>query len=251
MPLSKAAFVASIGCGSLVLIIGIACLVLGLQGYFTFKDPCMVMQSFQMEKFELGKPEEGGSGNALIGALDAFTGGLASQLTLSQVEMTMALVMEVNNTNPFDLDYEQEGVGTIVIPADEITGLSQDMQIGDWTFPKGTLKKNAFNEIPVAMNAVVDLASSESTALTANFVKGGPMTFRITGGIKGEGWVPGLSGENTFICLTTMDNVAAIGEGANVRCRHSTNVAGQTVEGGFESQESFFEAQVVDPACYV
>lgn len=246
MPLSKAALVASIGCGSFVLIVGIACLVLGLQGYFTFKDPCMVMQSFEMKTFELGNPEEGG-GNAIASALGKLTGGLVK----TQVEMTMALVMEVNNTNPFDLDYEQDGVGTIVIPAGEITGLSKDMEIGDWTIPKGTLKGNAVNEIPVTMNAIVDLASSESAALTANFVTGGPMTFRITGGIKGEGWVPGLSGENTFVCLTRMDNVATIGEGADVRCRHSTNVAGQTVEGEFESQESFFEAQVVDPACYV
>lgn len=238
MPMSKAAKIASISCGSLIVAIGIICLVLGLMGYFNFEEPCVSIKSFTIDNLELGS-----GGGGILGAL---TGGLVP----SQVEIDITLILEANNTNVFDLDYEQGDEGIIIIPASE-TALSEDMEIGTWTVPKGTLKKNAVNEIPVSMSAVVDMTGS-GAVIAASFLTGGPIFFQITGGIDGDGWVPGLSGQNTFVCMAGLDNVLAIGQGANVQCEHSTSVAGQNIQGDFEQQESIFaEAETVDPSCIV
>ena len=78
------------------------------------------------------------------------------------------------------------------------------------------------------------------------------MAFEVSGGIEGSGWLPGLTGENTFVCLARMGNILSMAQGVNVRCRHSTSVGNLiNEEGEFESQESFLEEQEVDPKCYV
>jgi hypothetical protein len=233
--MSKPAVLAAATCGSCIVVIGIVCLVLGLMGYFNFEEPCVEVKSFQIDSIE-----RGGDG----GFLGALTGGLLS----TEIALNLTVVLEVNNTNVFDLDYEQGEPGIVVIPADQ-TPLDEDLPIGTWTAPKGTLKKEAVNLVPVIVNAAFDLVGSGAAALATNFVTGGPIVFRITGGVDGKGWVPGMTGENTFVCDATLDDVLNAEESATVNCKHSTSVAG--VDAGAGESETSLTNSEEDTSCYV
>ena len=150
--MSKTAKIATITCAFLIVAIGVTCLSLGLTGYFNFEDPCVELKSFTIDSVDQSSEGSGG----ILGAL---TGGLIP----SQIEIEASIVFEVNNTNVFDLDYEQGDEGVIAIPAEE-TPLNEDLVVGSWTVEEGTLKKRAVNEIPIKANILIDLAGPGAAA---------------------------------------------------------------------------------------
>lgn len=252
----KAAFIASIACGTLVVAVGITCLVLGVKGYFTFEEPCVGMQSFVIKDVDLTYAE---GGNAFLDVLDSLTGGMASSLVPTQASITLDIVLEVNNTNPYDLDYEQGEEGLVAIRTTSTdegdSDQEEDLIVGTWEVPSSTLKSNARNEIPVSLNTSIDLMDTDTMGLAGGLVSGSPLVFRITGGIEGSSWVPGMSGKSIFICLANVDNILELGSGTNIKCKHSTKVGkGRIINenGEIEFQGlDEFEDDEVDPACFV
>ncbi|CAB9513910.1 expressed unknown protein [Seminavis robusta] len=260
----------SVGCFSCLLIVGIVCLALGVQGFFTFHDPCVGVYSLTIKDLDLGSNGDATSSNALWGFLDSITGGAASDVLPTTATMTLEMIMEVNNTNPYDLDYEQREEGTIVIPATSMESSSDnnddlamsfppesdaDLVIGTWKVPEATLKKKARNEIPVTITTEIDLLGGGTFDLAGRFMSGGAFLFRVKGGIEGSSWVPGMTGKTSFLCLARLDNILNFGEDANVKCRHSTKVGNLVNNDGdldFRGVGDFMDDEEdVDPACLV
>jgi hypothetical protein len=268
---SRLAF--AIGCTSCLLILGIVFAVLGTQGYFTFQDPCIGVYSLTIKDIELGSNGDATSSSGLMGLLDTVTGGAASAVLPSQATITLDMMMEVNNTNPYDLFYEQNELGTIAIPASTMnlsTALSDsgsgedmaippasdgDLVIGTWEVPDSTLKKKSRNEIPVSITTSIDLMNADTIGLAGIFVTGGAFMFRIQGSIEGTSWVPGLSGETMFLCLAKMEDILNFEESASIKCRHTTSVGNLMTDEGdldFRGVGAFFnEEEEVDPKCLV
>lgn len=239
-------FMCMMCCGSCVIIAGIVALVLGVQGYFAFKDPCVDLQSVQITNLELGAPKEkeGIGNNMILGLLDSFTGGLASEVSgavPTEVKMTMEMIMEVNNTNPYSLSFQQNDVGQISIPefALKASGRNDmstippenanDISIGTWEIPHSTLDGNAQSTFPVTITAQIDLISVETAQLATLFVTGGTFMFRVSGSLIGSSWVPGIKGTTNLICLARVDNILNLKEDATVKCKQSTKFLGNTV----------------------
>jgi len=208
-----------VSCCSCILVVGIICLVLYLTGFFTFEEPSMEILSFTVGGLEMGQ----GDSSNLLGSL------LPTQATLQ-----LNLVLEVNNTNPFDIDYNPLEQGNIHIPEFLLNGESDnddgpvrsggDFFIGNWAIPDGTLSKRSSHDIPVEVFATIDLAQPETLGLAPIFLQGGKMAFLIDGGIEGNTWVPFVRGEVRFLCLVQVDNILAFGEDARIRCLTSVQV---------------------------
>lgn len=250
MPLCSrnVAVVTSIACISIIAIVGITALVLGLKGYLTFHDPCIGVESFSITDMDL----ESAKDNNILGFIDTFTGGLASNLVPTQAVVTIEMVLEVNNTNPYDLEYEQSGEGVIEIPADQDgNDVDEDLVVGTWELPSSTLKANARNEIPVEVTATIDLLSSEAAGLAGSFITGDLVVFRVRGGIEGSSWVPGATGGMTFVCIANVDNILDLDTGARIKCSHRTKVLNIIDKKGDVDVTDFFEEDEVDPLCLV
>lgn len=241
----KAAYIACGICGVVALCLGIAAAVLGSQGYFDFKDPCVGVESFEIKDMDM----ETADGNHIMGLLDSFTMGLASQFVPTQATITIELILEVNNTNSFDLEMEQDEAGVIQIDAHQPDShLDNDLKIGEWQLPSTatTLKSQASSHIPVTVTAKIDLLSSEAAGLTGDLMTGADMVFRVQGEMQGRSWVPGFTGQNTLTCLAKIDNlIDAVGNGAEVTCTQTMRV-GSLLE---TTKEETMENEV-DPSCY-
>jgi hypothetical protein len=262
----------AIGCTTCLVILGIAFGVLASQGYFTFQDPCIGVYALTVTNVELGYNDDATSSSLLMGFLDTVTGGILP----TEATITLDMIMEVNNTNPYDLFYEQNELGTIAVPASamnlstlltgggnnggedsmDIPPVSDgDLVIGTWEVPDSTLKKKSRNEIPVSITAAIDLMSADTSGLAGILVSEGDFLFRIQGGIEGSSWVPGLRGETTFLCLAKMEDIMDFKESASIKCRQSTRVGNvMTDEGDLDFRgvgEFFSEEEEVDPMCLV
>lgn len=245
----KAAVISAVACGSLIAIFGITCLVLGVKGYFAFEDPCVDVKSFEIKDIDMESAE---GGNAILNLLDSFTGGMASQFVPSQVTMEIEMTLEVNNTNPYSLDYEQGEEGIIAIPADEgDSPLENDLVVGSWQIPTSTLRAKASNDIPVTVTTTIDLLSADTMGLAGNFVSGKAFVFRIKGGIEGSSWVPGFTGTSNFLCLAYVDDIMDFESGTSIKCKHSTKVGRIISERGEINFEDLDGDDEVDPACFV
>ena len=127
------------------------------------------------------------------------------------------------------------------------TGLDQDIQVGNFTFPPATCEGKSRTEIPVTLNSVFDFQRKELAAYSVSLITGGPIILHVVGGIDGSGWVPGLTGEITFFCAVAIDNVLNV-DTATVRCAQSVAIAGRDFN--FEVEKLVSELER-DPACYV
>ena len=283
MPLSRQTIlILGIGCGVIVLSLGITAAVLGAKGYFGYDDPCIGVYDFSIVNLDMTTNTEEKESSSILGMVDGFTeslglGSLASQIMPTQATMTIELILEVNNTNPYDMDYEQTDEGVITIPddagaeGDEDTTAArqgedtegQGLVVGTWEFPSGTLKKNARNQIPVTVTATIDLLGSDALGLAGTFATNGPLAFEVDGGIEGEGWVPGISGKTKFFCMARVEKVLEAasngGEDATIRCKHSTSLGRRLrgLQSSGETDESdnlwalLGQDDEVDPSCYV
>lgn len=281
MPLSRRTMlILGIGCGVVVLSLGITAAVLGAKGYFGYDDPCIGVYDFSIENLTMTTDTDAKESSGIVGLVDGFTeslglGSLASQMMPTQATMTIQLILEVNNTNPYDMDYEQTDEGIISIPDDrgveddEDTTTSRQgddnegMVVGTWEFPSGTLEKNARNQIPVTVTATIDLLSSDALGLAGTFATNGPLAFEVDGGIEGEGWVPGITGKTKFFCMARVEKVIEAasngGEDASIRCKHSTSLGrrlrGLQSSGETDASDSLWallgQDDEVDPSCYV
>lgn len=281
MPLPRRTMlILGIGCGVVVLSLGITAAVLGAKGYFGYDDPCIGVYDFSIGNLTMTTDTDAKESSGILGLVDGFTeslglGSLASQMMPTQATMTIQLILEVNNTNPYDMDYEQTDEGIISIPDDrgveddEDTTTSRQgddtegMVVGTWEFPSGTLKKNARNQIPVTVTATIDLLSSDALGLAGTFATNGPLAFEVDGGIEGEGWVPGITGKTKFFCMARVEKVIEAasngGEDASIRCKHSTSLGrrlrGLQSSGETDASDSLWallgQDDEVDPSCYV
>lgn len=259
--------IASISCGCLVISLGITCLVLGLMGFFAYEDLCVSVQSFEVQNFDLGSSATAyaaQNNNSLLGVLDEVTGGLGSALNLTSVNMTVELTLEVTNSNPYDIRYAHTDDGTVVIPA-TTDGAAQntDLLIGQWNLQSSTLKKNARNQLTVTLTAAIDLLDiqNSSTNVSSTVSNGGPLDFRIAGGIEGSTWVPRLKGETSFVCFARLGNIlsaslgnilspslaeASLGEDVSIRCKTTTRVGNlrtENEEKSFDMDEQHHEEE--------
>ena len=262
---------ACIGCTAFVLILGITCAVLGAKGYFGFSDPCVGVESFEITDISLEQDSEGSS-SSLISLFDTFTGGLASGIMPTQVTMTLQLVLEVNNTNPYKLELEQQEQGTIAIPLDDEDGSNTTnteegdeattrnaadnnedrVVVGTWEIPATTLEKRARNEVPITLTTSIDLLADDTLGLGFKIGTGGKVAFRIDGQVRGSGWVPGFTGTTSLWCLAELEDILnSAGEKATIKCRHSTNVLQiYKRDEEFAIDESMWDDEE-DPSCYV
>lgn len=259
--------IVSIAAAVCLLILGIIALILYGTGHMTFQEPCVAVSHFRIQDLTMESADT--SSNPLMGMLDSFTGGLASQAVPTQVNLSIELTMEVNNTNRFALEYKQAEIGQVYIPQFMMDGQAggaedeplvedpRDFAIGSWELPQGELQSRASNRIPVSFNGVVDLANPENLGMVPIFMEGGAFALLTTGTIQGSSWVPGISGEIRLVCLATFDNILNLDEDAKVRCRQSLSVDSlfgeiYTAEGELDMRrlQSFMD-QPTNPACYV
>jgi hypothetical protein len=258
---SKACMLAA-SIGVCIFIIGLIGLILNLTGFFTVEEPCVDVQSFVISNLELVSSEEAANNNPVLGFVDSLTGGLASSLIPTQVKLNLALQLQVNNTNPFKLEYAQMNDATINIPEYLLTNAAptdgpvispNDFQIGTWQLPDGTLESRSSSIMPVTVSANIDLSDTATLQLAPVFLQGGAMAFLIEGGIRGSTWVPFVSGDVNFLCLAQIDNILQLDEGAKVRCRTSIKVGdfiNKEGEINLRRLQSFMD-QPANPACYV
>eukprot|EP00584_Thalassiosira_punctigera_P017320 CAMPEP_0172575154 /NCGR_PEP_ID=MMETSP1067-20121228/137070_1 /TAXON_ID=265564 ORGANISM="Thalassiosira punctigera, Strain Tpunct2005C2" /NCGR_SAMPLE_ID=MMETSP1067 /ASSEMBLY_ACC=CAM_ASM_000444 /LENGTH=170 /DNA_ID=CAMNT_0013367801 /DNA_START=650 /DNA_END=1162 /DNA_ORIENTATION=- len=170
--------------------------------------------------------------------------------------MTIQMILELNNTNPYDIECEQADEGVIELSADDEGG--EDLLVGTWNIESSILKGNARSEIPVEVTATVDLLDNDIISLGVDLVTGQSVTFRVTGGIEGfASWAPDLRAHITLICLADVDNIFGLETGASVSCRHSAKV-GQIIEkngevefGGEDITSAEAADDEVDSACLV
>lgn len=250
----KPVLITSIACVSILLILGITSLVLWTKGYFTFKDPCVEVKSFRIDDLDLTPSEDG---NIVTNVLDSlFPGGgvgdLASSLLPSQVSMKISIVLEVNNTNVYDLDLEQGEEGVVTIPAEENNNaIEGDRVIGSLEIPSSTLKSRTRNEIPFVVETTFDVLSEDSRQLVTLLVSGNPVVFRITAGIKGSSWAPGLKANVGFNCLISKENLnlVELDSGTSLTCTESVRVGTRNLMN--EDEEIETKDNEVNSACYV
>ena len=233
---------AAVCCACFILIPGIACLVLYLLGYFTFQDPSIGISSVTITGIQMGYD---GDVHPNLEFVDDLTGGAAGNVVPSQAIITMEMILEINNTNTYDINVEQsEERGTIVIPAcamDEGSSSScddvgettiaaaeseDDLTVATWEVPDTVIDANSSTEIPVSVTFTIDFGDADD--LTGNlvglFLSGGPLALRIGGGIEVSSWFPGLRVEK-ISCLAVLDDIQNFQDPPpDVTCRHSTNV---------------------------
>jgi len=273
-----------IGCGALILAFGITAAVLGAKAYFGFDEPCIDLYDLQVKNLEFGSPEDSDSG--VGGLLGSLVNGVTESLGIgsllgdlgTQATMEIELQLEVNNTNSYDMDYEQCREGLITIPRDIPENMNDveeqavdsttseensDFVIGTWEIPSGTLKKGESNIIPVSIVATIDLLGSDVLSLASAFATNGPLMFEITGCIEGEGWFPGVGGNVQLLCMARLENslnAVAGTEDASVRCRHKMSIGRrlrqlQSTEGAEEYAENLWallgEDEEVEERCIV
>lgn len=282
MPLARQTMlILSVGCGIIVVSLGITAAVLGAKGYFGFEEPCIGIYDFSIGDLDTGSdPDNAEEASGIFGLLDGVAEaagfGSISAYIPTQVSMTINLTMEVNNTNPYDMDYEQSEEGVISIPDDaggaasdsggesaarQGTTAGEGLVVGTWELPKGTLKKRKQNLLPVSIDTTIQI--SDMLGLGMTFAANGPMAFEVEGNIEGEGWVPGVSGKVSFLCMARLENTAQAATGmedATIRCRHKTRLGRrlrelQEISGEYDMTENLWdllgEDDVVDEACLV
>lgn len=235
MGCKKPRVAAAVCCACFILIPGIVCLVLYLLGYFTFQDPAIGLSSVTVTSVEFGYD---GDVDPVFEFLDDLTNGTASEIIPSQVNITMEMIVEINNTNTYDIYIQQsEEEGTVVIPACVIDASSpncdnvddttipteseDDLIIATWEVPDTELEGNSSTEVPVSVTFTIDF--SDGGDLAGLFVSGGPLELRIQGGIKGTSWIPGLK-VMIFMCNVEIDDIHNLQEAPRVQCRQSTDV---------------------------
>ena len=277
-----------LGCGVIVLSLGITAAVLGAKGYFGYDDPCIGVYDFNITGLDLtgrtggadsnNDADDSSGGGLFAGLIDGVTESLGlgsvSDLLPTQASLTIALIMEVNNTNPYDMDFKQTDDGIISIPDDRSVATLESRQgedpevdgfvVGTWEMPSGTLKKKARNLITVTVDTKIDLLSTDALGLAGTFASDGPLAFEVDGGIEGQGWVPGIAGKTKLFCMARVDNVIQAASGtqdATIRCKHSTKLGRRRLRGlqGSSGEVEYVdnlwallgEDDEVDPSCYV
>ncbi|CAB9498992.1 expressed unknown protein [Seminavis robusta] len=253
----------ALGCGVCIIIIGIVALVLWLTGYFTIKEPCVQIFSFTVSGLELGTGDsDAADSNPLVGALNTLSGGLIG--SVSKATINLDLVLQVNNTNSYKLNYKQLDTGYVKIPefmlnfgtpTDGPVETLNDFPVGNWDIDDGTLPKKSATLLPVSVSAEIDLADPATIGLAPIFLSGGEMAFLIKGGIEGSNWVPGLTGDVRFLCLAQVEDVLQFGADAKIFCRTSLDVGGIISQEGViqtrNLQEILLEQPPTDPSCWV
>eukprot|EP00578_Thalassiosira_sp_NH16_P018538 CAMPEP_0181097450 /NCGR_PEP_ID=MMETSP1071-20121207/11575_1 /TAXON_ID=35127 /ORGANISM="Thalassiosira sp., Strain NH16" /LENGTH=192 /DNA_ID=CAMNT_0023179931 /DNA_START=432 /DNA_END=1010 /DNA_ORIENTATION=- len=185
--------------------------------------------------------------NSVLSFLDSFTAGLASELIPTQAVITIRLLLEFNNTNSYDVEFEQLDEGVIEIPANDVE--DEDLLVGTWNIASSTLEGKARGEIPVEVTATIDLFNDETVRLGGGLVTGQPVVFRIRGELVGfASWAPSFKAHVTLNCLANVDNVFDLdAAGASIVCQHSAEV-GKIIE---KSGELVVDGDGVDPSCLV
>jgi hypothetical protein len=231
---------AALGCASFILIIGIVAMMLGFQGFFTFIEPCVGVRPFSLENLDLGSilGEEAthnqSEATMFFQIFSMLSGDNGSENTLpSPLNVTLEVMMQINNINPYDVSYKQNKKGTIAIPASSMALTSQsddgeltippehedDWKIGTWGIPDSILKKRALNEIPLSVKASIDLEDRvDGLGLVDLFMSGGGLMLRVEGEVEGSSWIPGLTGQTTLLCAAQV----GLGHEGKVKCQKST-----------------------------
>jgi len=235
MSCKKPRVAAAICCTCFILIPGIICLLLYLLGYFTFQDPAIGLSSVTVTSVEFGYDGDAGP---VFEFLNGLTNGTASESIPSQVKITMEMIVEINNTNAYDIHIQQSDEnGTVVIPAcifnvsspncdnvDDMTIPTEskvDLTIATWEVPDTDLEANSSTEVPVSVTFTIDF--SDGGDLAGLFASGGPLELRIQGGIKATSWVPGLA-VMIFMCNVEIDDIHRFQDAPRVQCRQSTDL---------------------------
>ena len=201
MTYKKNRIVAAVGCSCCILILGIVCIVLGTQGYFTFQDPLVGEPKFKVVDVD-------------------------GDLLDAQAIITLEMVIEFNNPNTYDITIKQSEEGTIVIPACVIknetasncasivdmtipTESEDDWMVGTWVLPDTILEAKSSTNITVSIIANIDVLSGDVMDLAGLYLSDGGirLVLRIQGGVRASSWMPGLSGGLTFDCLAGYDDV--------------------------------------------
>jgi hypothetical protein len=217
---------AGICCTCAILISGIVCLVLYLLGYFTVQAPAISIYLIKITDVQIGYHGQFGP---MLEFLDSLTGGAISNRVPSQAMIKMEMIVEINNTNPYDITVEQiEEIGTVAIPAcvmydncenkEEIVIITEsedDLMLATWEIPDTILESYWSIVMPVSVTFTFDLRDVYD--LTGLFVSGGPLTLRIQGGIKAKSWIPGV-GVAVLWCLAEFDDIHNFREPPNVKC---------------------------------
>ncbi|CAB9513900.1 expressed unknown protein [Seminavis robusta] len=198
--------------------------------WFGINKPCVRLYSFSVSSVELTTGT--GNGSPLLGALDSLTGGLASPVAPTTAILNLDLVLQVNNTNPYRLDYKQLEPGSVEIPASMLNGPTDSLgyfPVGSWDLVNGTLPGSSASLLPVSVSAEIGLDDPATTGLAPMFVSGGEMSFLIEGIIRGTGWVPWLRGDVTFRCLAHVDDILQFGaHSSEPQCQSTLGVEGVT-----------------------
>jgi hypothetical protein len=209
-------------CGSCILVVGIAALILGVTGYLSFTDPCVGMRPLSLEDLDLtsilGEEATNNQSSAsMLAQIVTILLGMNSNDTAlpSPLNVTIELPLLMQNTNPYDVSYTQNKQGTITIPASNMSHTSKsdntefaippehedDVNIGTWRIPDSTLKRGEIQEIPMKVQATVDLGGGgDGLGLVDLFMSPTGLMLRVEGEIAGTSWVPGLTGQTTLLC---------------------------------------------------
>ena len=220
---------ACIGCSFCVVTIGIVCLVLGLRGYLTFEEPTISPLIVVMESFGRDIPLDGGS--IIPDSLSDLN--FNSDMTMKDPSIGMKLATDVGNPNTYDITIEQDGEGTIVIPACIIMNETSsgtcanlenmiippdspdDLMVGNWALPVTVLEAKSCTNVTVNLSHSIKLSDLSSDQFNYFFdlatSMSVPLLLRVRGGVKVSSWFPGKAGA-TFDCLAEWeaDNLSEI-----------------------------------------
>jgi len=175
MTYKKNRLAAALGCSCCILILGIVCIVLGTQGYFTFQDPLVSEPKFKVVDVD---------------------GGLLN----AQAIITLEMVIEFNNPNTYDITIKQSEEGTIVIPACVIKNETasncasienmtipveseEDWMVGTWVLPDTILEAKSSTDIKVSIIVTIDVLSGDVMDLAGLYLSDGGirLVLRIQG----------------------------------------------------------------------
>lgn len=195
---SRTTKIASGICCCFLVAIGITLLGLGLAGFFNYKDPCVEIISFDVGPVQLITDEEEQQDNS-PNILDMIGDFLGVDIP-TRLNITVNIMLEVNNTNTFKLDYEQDTTAENTISIIRDNG--EILPLGDWYIGKGRLEKRQQKDIPMRVNASIDLEGSEVAKLVSSST-----TFRMQGTILGTAWLPGAQGIISIDCLAKVDGL--------------------------------------------
>jgi len=242
----------------IISILSITSLVLWSRGYFTFQDPCVRLKSLKIDDFDLTRPSEE-KDRAIITDLfdnissfgENFLDNLPSISLPSEVSMTIRLVLEVNNTNTYDINLAEQEQGVVTIPAEENNyAIEEDWVVGSLIIPSSTLKGKTRNDIPILLKTTIDVSKSVQLArlLMSTVTSKNPIYFRIAATIQGYSWIPSIIVTTGFNCLASSSSET------NPTCTQSVKVGvggGTTRNLVDKNNNNDNNSEEMNSACYV